>query len=136
MLGRSAAARLEVCLVFSRVGKIAAQSWIGKSIGSSTKTGVTAVIEATIGQVEVPNKGPDVGVMPIDDGMDAHKVWPAVIGGIKMSQPFAMRVRPPGTDKDSLDVWISGEVMFEARTDGHIGRMSGVFGDGETVCTR
>ena len=119
-----------------RGSQIATQSRIGMSVCSSTKAGISAVIKATVIQVEVSDKGPDISVVPIDDRMDAHKVGPAVIGWIEVSQLLTMRVSSPCTDKDSLDIGVHGQVVLETRPDSGIGWMSGVFGHGKMIYTR
>ena len=102
------AARISVGRVVIRSGQVAAQSRIGMGITHSTQTCITAVIEATVGQFEVKNKGPDVGVMPVDDRMDAYKIGPSMVGVIEVGKFFSVRVRSSCSDEDGLHIGVLG----------------------------
>jgi len=62
--------------------------------------------------------GPNLNVVPVDDGVDAHKLWPACVCGIKVCKELAMRVRPPCTQKHRLDGRPVLQIRLEGRAHG------------------
>lgn len=73
---------------------------------------------------------PDIYVMPIYDGMYAHKLGPARIGGIKMCQVLAMWICPTSTDKYGLYRRCVAEVICERSLHGFC-----ILEQGEGVCS-
>src|SRR5699024_1947828 len=69
---------------------IDAQFGIRVGVCGTTKTGVALIIQGTILQAKVTNEGPNLGVVPIDNGMNANKIWPATICTIEMGQVGTM----------------------------------------------
>lgn len=59
------------------------------------------------------NEGPDVDVVPVDDGMAAHKGRPASVGAVKVRQKRAVRICAPRADEDGLDLGVVGQVVCE-----------------------
>jgi hypothetical protein len=54
--------------------------------------------------------------MPIDDGVDTHKLRPAIVRGVKMCQELPVRVSPPGPQKYRLDCWGVFQVCLKSRS--------------------
>lgn len=81
----------------------------------AAQASVALVIERAVLDAEVTDKGPDLGIAPIDDRMDADKVGPAMIGAVEMRQLCAMGVCPPGAHEDGSDGRVQRQVGGERR---------------------
>ncbi len=61
---------------------------------------------------------PNLDVMPVDDGVDTHKLRPVLVGRVKMRQELAVRVRPPCSQKHRLHGWPVLQVCLEGQPHG------------------
>lgn len=67
-------------------------------------------------QVIGAEKGPDVGVGPVEDRVDADKVGPALVGVLKGFEEGAVRVVAARADEDGL--WRVGLALVEVGLEG------------------
>lgn len=100
---------------------------------SSPEAGVALVVEGAVVDAEVPDKGPDLSIVPVYDGVDAHEVGPAVIGLVEVGEGGAMGVSAPGADEDGADLGVEVEVGGEGGADCFCGRSGYAAGQGEVV---
>jgi len=56
---------------------------------------------------------PNFPIMPIDDRMDSHESWPAMVGVIEMGQVFAVRIGPSSSDENGSNMRVMVEVLCE-----------------------
>lgn len=75
------------------------------------QTRISQIIKPTIRDLQVPNKTPNLGVVPVDDGMDAHKRRPAAVGRVEVLQALAVGVGAPRADEDGAHVGFVAEVV-------------------------
>lgn len=73
--------------------------------------------------------GPDLDVMPLDDGMHAHERRPAAVGRLEGVEFPAVGIRPAGADEDGFDAAVGLQVAGEGIAHGRVG----VPGEGEVV---
>ena len=76
---------------------------------------------------------PDLGEFPVDDGVDAHELRPAVVRGVEEGEVRTVRVGASGADEDGADVRAGTEVGFEGVADGDFGGGGGGGGRGAGV---
>lgn len=105
-------------------------------ITRAPQTGIPLIIERTILQIQMANEGPNLRIMPINDGMDAHEIGPSAIGAVEMRELRSVRIRPARAHEDGLDAGISVQVVLEARPQGGVRGVRRVFHDVEMVCAR
>lgn len=94
-------------------------------IGAS-EAGIALIVERTVRDAQVADEGPDLGVVPVDDGVDADEIGPAVVGRVEMGQLGTVRVRPARAHEDGLDGRVEGEIGLEGGPQGGPGRVGGV----------
>lgn len=82
-------------------------------IRRAAQTRIPQIIQATIRDLQMANKTPNLGVVPVDDGMDPHKVRPAAVRGVEVLQALAVGVGAPGADEDGAHAGFVGEVVRE-----------------------
>lgn len=92
------------------------------------QTRIPQIIQPTIRNPQLPDERPDLGVVPVDDGVDAHEARPAAVRGVEGLECRAMGVGAPGADEDGADAGVVGEVVGEGFFHGF-----GVAGEGEVV---
>ena len=64
-----------------------------------------------ISGIELLAYRPDVRVMPIYNGMNTHKIGPAMVGRSEVRQLCAVRIGPSGADEDGLDGGVVVEIV-------------------------
>ena len=82
------------------------------------------------------DESPDLGIMPVNNGMDANEIGPSAVRRIEVGEVGAVGIRAAGSDKDSPDSGVQGEVVIEGVPEGGAGRVGGELIDGEMVCFR
>ena len=79
----------------------------------AAQAGVALVVELAVLDAEVADEGPDLGVAPVDHGVDADKVGPAAVGAVEVGERRAVGVGAAGADEDGPDGRVAREVRGE-----------------------
>ena len=55
------------------------QGWIRQGIIHTTQRSISYIIQGTIGNIQGSNEGPNIGIVPFQDGIYSNKFRPAII---------------------------------------------------------
>lgn len=104
------------------------QRRIGMRIRRTAQTRIPQIIKPAIRDVELFEKSPNLGIMPVDNGVDAHERRPAAIRRVEVFQLRAVGICAPRADEDGADGGVVGQVVGEGFAHGF-----GVAREGEVV---
>lgn len=100
-------------------------------IRRAAQTRIPQIIKRTVRDLQMADETPDLRVVPVDDGMDAHEGRPAAVRRVEVLQALAVGVGAAGADEDGADAGFVGKVVGEGFLHGF-----GVAGEGEVVGVR
>ena len=92
-------------------------------IGGPAQAGISPIIEGAIPQTQMTDERPNLSIMPINDGMHAHKIRPATIGAIEVRQLGTVGIGAARPDKDGLHPGIDKQIVFKGGFDCCPGRV-------------